>query len=407
MEWFRNLGRGILDWLPGLLAAVLILVAAWLLATLVKFLVVKILRATKMDEKVNRLGVSGEKAANTTEYLGQLAFIIVFVLFLPMVFARLGLTGVAEPISGIVNSVVAFLPNLVAAALILYIGLFVARIIRDLVTPLLNRVGVDKLQQKAGVAPSESTSLSTVLGYVIYAIVLIPIIIAALEVLQVTAISQPAIAMLNTVFEYIPRIITAVVIIAIGAFIAKLAANLLTQVLRSVGADAFVSRVFGDTNVAGRSFSLTRVLGIVVNVLILLFFVVEALGTLQLDVLTTIGAGIIAYLPNVLAAVLILVVAWLVSGWLDRLLRENVRQGATLGLLTRGAIMLLAAFMVLNQLRVATVIVNYGFLFIIAGAALAFALSFGLGGREFASRKLEKLDAKIAEVEIEEKKSEE
>ncbi|MDI9497639.1 MAG: mechanosensitive ion channel [Bacillota bacterium] len=406
MEWFRNLGRGILDWLPGLLAAVLILVAAWLLATLVKFLVVKILRATKLDEKVNRLGVAGEKAANTTEYLGQLAFIIIFVLFLPMVFARLGLTGVAEPISGIVNSFVAFLPNLVAAALILYIGLFVARIIRDLVTPLLNRLGVDKLQQKAGVAPSESTSLSTVLGYVVYAVVLIPIIIASLEVLHVTAISQPAIAMLNTVFEYIPRIITAVVIIAIGAFIARLATKLLTQVLRSVGADAFVSRVFGDTNVAGRSFSLTRVLGIVVNVLILLFFVVEALGTLQLEVLTTIGAGIIAYLPNVLGAVLILVVAWLLAGWLDRLLRENIKQGATLGLLTRAAIMLLASFMVLNQLRVASVIVNYGFLFVIAGAALAFALAFGLGGRDFASRKLEQLDAKIAEVEIEEKESE-
>ncbi|MDI9469092.1 MAG: mechanosensitive ion channel [Bacillota bacterium] len=406
MEWFRNLGRGILDWLPGLLAAVLILVAAWLLATLVKFLVVKILRATRLAEKVNRLGVSGEKAANTTEYLGQLAFVIVFVLFLPMVFARLGLAGVAEPISGFVNSLVAFLPNLFAAALILYIGFFVARIIRDLVTPLLNRLGVDKLQQKTGAASAEATSFSTVLGYVVYAIVLIPIIIAALEVVKVTAISQPAIAMLTTVFDYIPRIITAVVIIGIGAFIAKLATNLLTQLLGSVGADAFCTRLLGDQNAAGRSFSLTRILAVIVHVLILLFFIVEALGTLQLDILTTIGAGIISYLPNVLAAVLILVVAWLLAGWLERLLRDNVKQGATLGLITRSAIMLLAAFMVLNQLRVATVIVNYGFLFVIAGAALAFALAFGLGGREFASRKLEQLDAKIAEVELEEKESE-
>ena len=135
MDWFRNIGRNILDWLPSLLVAILILVAAWVVATLVKMLVVKVLKATKLDEKVDRWGISGGKNATTTDFIGQLVFIVVFLLFLPLVFSRLGLTGVAEPISSMTNRLVTFVPNLLAAALILVVGFFVARIIRDLVTP--------------------------------------------------------------------------------------------------------------------------------------------------------------------------------------------------------------------------------------------------------------------------------
>ena len=208
--------------------------------------------------------------------------------------------------------------------------------------------------------------------------------------------------MLTTIFDYIPRILTAIIIIAIGVFIARLASKLLTQLLSSAGADAFATRFLGTANVIGKSFSLSAALGTLVQVLILLFFIVEGLNALQLEVLRNIGAQVIGYLPNVLAALGILILGWFLATLVDRLISTNVEKGGMIGTLAKVLVMVIAVFMVLNQLRIATTIVNYSFLFVVAGIAVAFALAFGLGGRDFARRNLEKLDAKIDDVKIQE-----
>lgn len=397
MAWFRNMGDRILDALPNILAALLILIVAFFVAKLAEWLVRKLIKWAKLDERINRWGLTTEESGTTVGFIGKLVFILVFLLFLPSVFARLGLTGVAAPINELVTGFATFIPNLLAAALILAVGFFVAKIIRQLLTALLAKSGVDRIQDKAGVESTGQTRLSTVLGYVAYALIIIPIVIAALEVLGITAISQPAISMLNMVFDFIPKLIVAIIIVIIGVFIGKLAGNIVTSLLAGVGADQFVNRIMPESNKRSYKFSISDILGKLVMVLIVLFLTVEAFNVLNLAILTTIGAAIIGYLPMVLAAILIMGIAIFLAQWLGKMVESRVGPGL-LPTLIKTLIIVVAVFMTLEQLHIANAIVVTTFQLLVAGLAVAFALAFGLGGRDFASRSLKKMENKTDEL---------
>lgn len=402
MDYLRNLGNQILSAIPDILAAIVILVLALFVAWLAKFIVAKLLKATKLDDKLNKLEIEQKKGSSTSDYIGRLVFIIVFILFLPNVFARLGLTGVAEPISRMVTAIVSFIPNLLAAALILFIGFFVAKIIRDLLIPLLRKLGIDrfqnpKLKAEAQTELDTSIRLSSVVANIVYVLILIPIVIAALEVLKIQAISNPAIAMLNQIFLFIPQIILAIVLIALGAFIARFVGNLLTSLLESVGADKWLRDVL-PANAPTVKLSVSKTLGKIVQVVILLFFVVEGLNIIQLQILQTIGAAIIAYLPNALVAVLILLAAVFLANWVEGLIHLRLRNSRGVAVLAKTAILVLALFVVFDQLQIADETINVAFRYAMMGLAVAFALAFGLGGRDFAKHTLRKLSDRADEV---------
>src|SRR5690606_17291866 len=134
--------------------------------------------------------------------------------------------NVSNTISGLVSQFINFIPNIIAAILILVFGVFIARIIRQLITPMLKRLNIDKLQEKAGIGGDESVTLSSMISYVIYVIILIPIIIAALQTLNITAISQPATVVLDQIFTIIPQIIVAIILIVIGTYVARITGKL-------------------------------------------------------------------------------------------------------------------------------------------------------------------------------------
>lgn len=397
MTWLENLWNSILNALPNILVAILILVVAYIVAKLAEWLVNKLIKWTNLDERINKWGLSSEESGTTVGFIGKLVFIIVFILFLPSVFGRLGLTQVATPISQMVTDFVAFIPNLLAAILILIVGFFVAKIIRQLVTPLLARLGIDRVQERAGVQSTSQTKLSTVLGYVLYVLILIPIIIAALEVLGITAISGPAISMLNMIFDFIPRLFLGIVIVIIGVFVGQLVGNLITGLLAGVGADQFINRILPSDASKGSKLSISKIIGKAVMALIILFLTVEAFNVLDLDVLTGIGAAVIAYLPMVLAAAIIMGLAVFLAQWLGQILEKRFGPGL-LPTLVKALVIVVAVFMSLEQLSIANEIVVTSFRLIVAGLALAFALAFGLGGRDFAARSLSKMEDKTEEL---------
>lgn len=405
MEYLRNLGNQILSAIPDILAAIVILLLALLVAWLAKITVSKLLKASKLDAKINKFEIEQKKGQTATDYLSRLVFIIIFVLFLPSVFARLGLGGVAEPISRMVNAIIAFIPNMLASALILFIGFFVAKIIRDLLIPLLRKIGLDRFQNvKAKTAtavsvPSEGPvmRLSTVVANIVYVLILIPIVIAALEVLKISAISTPAIAMLNQIFTYIPQILLALVLIGIGAFIARFVGNLLSSLLESVGFDRWLHRVLPNEKPVS-NLSVAKLVGKIVQIVILLFFIVEGLNIIQLEILQTIGAAIIAYLPNALVAIIILLAALFLANWVEGLIHLRLRNSRGIAIVAKTAILVLALFVVFDQLKIADETINVAFRYMSMGAAAAFALAFGLGGRDFAANALNKLSNRADEL---------
>lgn len=364
--------------------ALLLLILAFVVATIVRALVEKLLKRTRLNEALDKVDETAEaERGSGFEYLSSLVYLITFLLFVPGIFATLGVGAVADPILNMLNTIWGYLPNVLATAIILTVGLIVAKLVRDLLIPLFEKIGVDNIQKSAGVEVSEDAKLSTTLGYVVYALIVIPVVIVALQTLGISAISDPAISMLNNVLAFLPNIFVAVIIVVVGGIIARIAGGLVEKLLATSGIDA---RAAGATEGRIANFSVSKTTAGAVRVVIDILFVVEALNVVKLDVLTNIGNSVIAYMPSVLAAIIIAVVAMIASNAAGKALKDRGLGGYAP--IAQAAIIIAAAFMALSQLRVASVIVNTAFIAIIAAVAVACAIAFGIGGRDFAAKTL-------------------
>lgn len=381
------LGR-IVGGLGSIVVAALILVVAFVVASIVKSLVLKLIDKTKLRNVLAKIDTE-DKPGGAREFIGKLAYLLVFLLFVPGIFSALGLGSVMAPISNVLNTIWGYVPNLVAAAIVLMVGNLIAKLVRQLLVPVFDKLNVNKLQEKAGIEVKNADRLSNTLAYIVYVLILIPTVIMALNVLNITVISVPAVSMLNSVIGFIPNIVIGLVIIVIGCMIGKLVGQIVTKLIASAGLDA---KLQGLLDEKAQKFVLSKVTGGVVYAVIVIFFVVEGLNVLKLDVLTNVGTFIIAYMPNVLAAVLILAATMIVSSMVEKALRKNGM--STYAVVAKVAIIVVGVFMILSQLGIATAIVNDAFILLVAAVAIAFAIAFGIGGKEFAAKTLKKLEEK-------------
>jgi len=389
--------------IPSILKAALILLFAWLVAAGLSMLVRKVGKTLKVHQGLHKLNLTKENQdpSQLIDRIAKIVFYLVLLLFLPGVLAALNINGISGPFSNMLASMLAFLPKLFGAALIVLVGWFVAKIVRDILTNFLQALGLEKLVQRFGLSNLFSgTSLSAVIGNIVFVLILIPTVITALEKLNLKGISEPAISMLNTILNMIPNIIVAVLFILAGLWIGKWINKFVTQLLDRIGFNSFFHGMgIGKSTAA---VSISKVVGYIAQIFVVLLFVVQALNILNLNFLVRLATGVIAYLPNVFAAVVILLTGLFLGGVVKKIL-EGMIQGPHFRLLpsvAKYAILAISIFMALDQLGVAASIVNSAFILILGGLALAFGLSFGLGGREFAAVYLAKLDKKISQTSV-------
>lgn len=366
------------------LRAVLLLVAAFIAAAIVKSLLVKLL------SKIKPGGTGGEMAAEgrakSVDFIGRLMYLLVFLLFVPGIFDSLGLQQMSAPILTLLNTMWGYLPNVIAAVIVLWVGFFVARLVRELLVPVFRKLKVNAIQEKAGLEVTDAAKLSNTLAYMVYVLILIPVVITALQVLNIDAVSAPAVRMLDVIFAFIPNILAALVIIVIGCVIAKFAGGIVEGLIASAGLDAKLSKLLDSKT----QFTLSKVAGKAVSTVMVIFFVVESFSVLRLQVMTDIGSAIIRYLPYVLAAVLIMMACYIINAIIQKALRKGEHAGFALA--SKCAVYGIGVFMVLNELGIASEIVNTAFILMVAALAVAFALAFGIGGKEFAGRTLKNLE---------------
>ena len=388
MQFLTNLLDSILGGIGSIVVAALILVIAIVAAAIVKSLVLKLIDKTRLKGILAKVDTQ-DKPGSTKDFIGKLVYLLVFLLFVPGIFSALGLGSVMAPISNILNTIWGYVPNIVAAVIVLVVGNLIAKLVRQLLVPVFDKLNINKLQEKAGIEVKGADKLSNTLAYIVYVLILIPTVIMALTVLNITVISTPAVSMLNKVIGFIPNIVIGLIIIVIGCMIGKLVGQIVTKLIASAGLDAKLQGLLDDKN---QKFVLSKITGGVVYAVVVIFFVVEGLNVPKLDVLTQIGGVIISYMPAVLAAVLILAAALIFSSMAEKALRKNGLN--TYAVVVKAAILVVGVFMILNQLGIAAEIVNSAFVLIVAALAVAFAIAFGVGGKEFAAKALKKLEEK-------------
>lgn len=206
-----------------------------------------------------------------------------------------------------------------------------------------------------------------------------------------TSVSTPIKNMMGSVLDFLPRIIVAVVILVVGLFIAKVLGTLVKNLLTNLNVSKYNHYVnFGDNK---ESIDIPSAAGWVISTIIGLFFIVESLNTVNLEVLNTIGEAIIGYLPLVISGAIILLIGFIGGNLLSKLIKRSTGN-AFVSEIVKYLVIIVSVFMTLDQLNFAQSIVNVAFLLILGAVAVAFAISFGIGGKSFAEKTLAKIERK-------------
>ncbi|MBP3621291.1 MAG: mechanosensitive ion channel [Lachnospiraceae bacterium] len=398
MDALEKFLDSILEQVPNFIYAIVLLIIAFIAAKIVKSLVTKLLKAVKAEAFLSKLGVKDTATNSSIEFVAKLAYFVTFLLFLPGVLDKIGMQSVSSPITNMVDSFLGFIPKLVSAGIIVAVGIFVANIVKELLVPVLKALKVDSLQEKAGIAAAETTTFSSVIANAVYGLIILVVVTSALDKLEIAAISGPANDIVATIFSVIPDLLLAIIIIALGIFIAKLVATLLQSLLASVGADSLIEKVTGN---ASNKVSLSKLISSVVQYVLVIMFLVQGINVLKLPVLTGVGSSIIGYMPAVLSVVLIVAIGVFAANTAETAIAKKFPEAKAGALATKVAIYVLVGFLSLSQLGVATAMVETTFILIIAAICVAFAIAFGVGGRTFAANTLDKVEKKIENKETE------
>jgi len=379
----QSLVNKVLTYVPQLIAGGVLMLVAWLVATILKKLVVTALGATTLDEKL----AAGAGTRPLSASLGNVLYGLVLLLFLPAILHALALEGLLQPIRSMVDKILDMLPNLLAATALGLVGWFVAKLLRGLVSNLLEVTGADKLGQRAGL--KGTMTLSKLIGLVVFIFVFVPALIAALNALKIDSISQPATQMLGIFMDAIPNIFAAAVILAVAFFLSELIADLGTNLLGGIGFDGLPKKL-GAQMIFPEGTTPSKVVGRLVVFFVMLFAIVEAAKVVGFAQVSDIVATFIEFGGQVLLGVVIigvgLWIANLAHGAIRRLDRPN---SAFMSELVRFTILGVVFAMGLRAMDLANEIVNAAFYLTLGAVAVAVALSFGLGGREAAGKQME------------------
>jgi len=380
-------------YLPQLFGAVILLFIAWFIATILKQAILTLFGKTRIDERLGEeIDVQdGNVKLSTT--IAELAYWTVFILFLPAILSTLSLDGLLTPIQNMVNAVLMFLPKLFSAAVILFIGWFIAKLCKKIVTSFLKAVKVDDFGSKSGLTTEEpGRSLSEILGMIVYVIILIPIVISALNVLNIESIAQPATDMLSSIFTFIPVLFSAFLIVAFAYFIGKMVGELATSLLGRLG----FNRVLPLVGIKTERLDISRLAGQLIMILIVLVAAMEAANLLGFGRLSDLITEFIVLAGNVLVGVVIIGVGLYVGNLVAELIEKSaVKNARTLGLAAKISILVLTITMGLSQMGLASEIITLAFIFLAGALAISFAIAFGIGGRDLAARKLAEIDEKM------------
>ncbi len=382
---YRFDGELALEIATDVVLAIVILVVTWLLARAAKW------AFAKLVDNVSWLSKETSSGNSIGNQLGEILSLLIWAFGLLGVLQVFDLGSVIQPVTTLLDNLMAFVPNLIGAGLIFFIGLMLARIARDLVVTTLQTIDFDKWANKGGVdAATGNAAISKTIGTIIYAVIVIFISILALDALDLESVSAPASDMLRLILDAIPRIIGAALLLALGYLISRFLVQLLKEVLPGLGVD----RAMANSQVLPEGTSLTDVVARVGQVAIILFFAIAATRLLGFPELTAILDQILDLGGRVVFGAVVIVVGFLIAGMLARLIGGSGETGLAAKVVKWSSIVLFT-FMGLQFMGVGEKIVQTAFSAIVIGGAVAGALAFGLGGRDWAARKLDQADKRL------------
>lgn len=384
---FASMISQVLLFIPNLMGAAAVAMLGWVLATIARSGLNAVLSKTTLDEKLSEdAGVPP-----ISETVANVVYWFILLMFLPMVLAQLGLTGLLEPISQMIGKVLNFVPNIFVAGLFIFVGYITAKILRGIVTNLIASFNIQSIAQKAGI--SNHTKIANMAGTLVYLLVMITAIILGLNALKIEVISAPATNMLNQIMSAIPHIIAAVAILGIAYYVVKFIANIVSSLLENSGINNLPAK-FGVQDIFGKH-RVSDMVGHLIVFFAMLFASIEAANRLGFGRVSDLLASFITFGADIVLGAVILCVGFWLANLLAGVVKRSQQGSNFIANLVRVLIMGLVLAMGLKAMGIADSIVNLAFGLTLGAVAVAFALAFGLGGREVAGQLLQDMRNKM------------
>ena len=388
-------------WGPKILIAILILIATWIVARMVGW----VLRKAVDKSPALRKHVTGTPEETVGHQLGTIAKLIIWLVGIMAALQFLHLGQILTPINELVTEIFAFLPNLLAAGLIFFLGLVVARIVRRLIETALVAANVDGLLARIGIGSTEGTvrtspeavppgaapgssraSIARAVGVLFYALIIIPVGIAALQALKITSISGPATIMLNEILDAIPHVLAAALWIGIAFVAGRFLKTIIEAILPPTGFDDAIR----STGVLPPNAFPSRIVANIAMIAVILAAAIEAASQLGGGTVAIFLAQVTELGGKVIFGTLIIVVGIFLARIVSGLVASGTGEGGYAQTLVRYSIIALFTAIGLTFMGLADQIVELAFGLVLGSAAVACAIAFGLGGRDAAARVLER-----------------
>ena len=381
----------IFEFLPRAVGAGLLLVAAVIAGRILRGLVARGLLLARVDRRLAEQ-VGEDEDVSISGALSEATFWLTLLLFLPAILGVLAVEGLTDPVRNMVDRVLVFVPNLVAAAIILGVGVLAARVLRRIVANLGRSLGVDNAGQRAGLTGANGTQqLSELLGLVVYALILIPVIVSALNALQIEAVAEPTSNMLDRMLAAVPNVLAAGAVVALAYVVGRIVSDLVTSLLAGAGVDTWPER-FGLRAPDAGGMTASRIAGWLVFAAVLVVASMEAVNLLGFDRLSDLTGQFVVFGGQILFGLAIIALGLLAANLAaGAVAASGINQARGLAIITRVTIVVFAAAVGLQEMGVATEIVMVAFAIPLGALAIAVAVAAGVGGRDLAAQELEAL----------------
>lgn len=382
---------------PRLVAGGALLAVAWLLATAAKKVVETGLGRTRWGQRVaESLAEEAPEGPSLASSLGEGAYWLVFLLFLPAVLGAFALDGLLAPVQELSGEVMSFLPNLLGAVLLFAAGWLVARLVQRIVSHLLAAAGLDGLADRLGVSQAlGQTTLSGLVGLVVYVLILLPVLISALGALGLDSVTAPASSMLERILGALPGLFAAGLLMGLAYLVGRVLAGLVSNLLSGAGFDGMLERM-GLTARSEEARPPSSIVGTLVLVAVLLIASIEAARATGFDQLAGLLSDFAIFGGQILMGLVIFGLGlFLANLAADAIRGSGHRQASLVATAARVAILVLASAMALGQMGLANEIINLAFGLLLGSVAVAAAIAFGVGSRDVAGRHVEAWVKKI------------
>ena len=228
-----------IEFIPKLIATGIIIVVGLFVATMVKDLLASALKAVKVDALQEKAGIKANENTSFSSIIANVVYGVIVLVVITTGLDQLGINAISAPANNIVSSIFAVIPNVLAAIVIIAAGVFIAKLVAKLLESLLAGVGADSLVEKVTGNASKKVALSKVISTVVKYVLVIIFLVQGINVLKLPVLSEIGAAVIG----YLPAVLTAVIILAIGMFAANTAEAALVKKFPNAKASALVVKV--------------------------------------------------------------------------------------------------------------------------------------------------------------------